>query len=252
MIRAMIVHDVRLISDLLTTVLESQGVIKVVGRASTPGEALAILATTPCHLAVVNSLLPNECVLNLIRAIAKQFDDVKIVIVGLAESQTAIVQWLEAGAAGYVLESEGVEQLMAVVSHTTVREALISPPVAAALIARVSQLKRLATELNGYDRADMEQQATKLTEREQHVLAMLGEGRSNRDIAEELIITVGTVKNHVHNILEKLDVHTRRQAAMVARQLALGEKKADNGVIFTWPEAMGIKITSRRVAAAML
>jgi DNA-binding NarL/FixJ family response regulator len=184
--------------------------------------------------------------LTLIHAIVKQFDDVKIVIAGLAESQTAIVQCLEAGAAGYVLESEGVEQLMAVVGHTVVREALISPSVAAALIARVTELKRLATELNGYHESDMEQQATELTEREREILALLSEGYNNREIAEALVISVGTVKNHVHNILDKLDVHTRKQAAMVARQLALGEDKAERNTKFTWPEAMGIKIASRR------
>jgi DNA-binding NarL/FixJ family response regulator len=252
MIRTLIVHDVTLISDLLTTVLEDQGDIRVVGRATTPEEALAILASTSCHVVVVNCLLPNEGALALTRAVAKQFTEVKTVIAGLVESQTAILHCLEAGAAGYVREADGVQQLMAVVRHAAAGEALISPAVAGALIARVNELKRLATELNGYHETDMEQQATELTEREREILVLLGEGYSNRDIAEELVITVGTVKNHVHNILDKLDVHTRKQAAMVARQLALGETKANHGSKFTWPDAMGVKITSRRDAAAML
>lgn len=252
MIRTMIVHDVTLIRNLLTTVLEGQGDIKVIGRASTAGEAMEILSTTPCNIAVVNCLLPDADVLTLIRTITKQFSDVKIVTVGLVESQTTILHCLEAGAAGYVLDSDGVEQLVSVIRHTAAGEALISPSIAAALIDRVNQLKRLATELNGYDEADMKRQATKLTGQERKILAMLSDGHSNRDIAEELIIAVGTVKNHVHNILDKLDVHTRKQAAMVARQLSWGDTMADNGSKFTWPEAMGIKITSRRAAAAML
>lgn len=252
MIRTLIVHDVALISDLLTTVLEDQGDVAVVGQATTPEQALGILATTPCDVVVVNCLLPDEGALTLTRAISKQFSNVKTVIAGLVESQTAILHCLEAGAAGYVREADGVKHLMAVVRHAAQGEALISPAVAGALIARVNELKRLATELNGYHESDMEQQATELTEREREILALLGEGYSNRDIAEELVITVGTVKNHVHNILDKLDVHTRKQAAMVARQLALGEVKSDSGAKFTWPNAMGIKITSRRDAAAML
>jgi DNA-binding NarL/FixJ family response regulator len=252
MIRTLIVHDVTLISDLLTTVLEDQGDITVVGRATSPTEALEILSNSPCDVMVVNCLLPDEGALTLTRATAKQCGDVKVVIAGLVESQTAILHCLEAGAAGYVREADGVQQLMAVVRHAAQGEALVSPAVAGALIARVNELKRLATELNGYHETDMEQQATELTEREREILALLGEGYSNREIAEELVITVGTVKNHVHNILDKLDVHTRKQAAMVARQLALGEVKADYGTKFTWPDAMGIKITSRRDAAAML
>jgi DNA-binding NarL/FixJ family response regulator len=248
----MIVHDVTLISDLLTTVLEDQGDICVASHATSPAEALEQLAKNPCDVMVINCLLPDEGALNLTRTVSKQFNDVKIVITGIVESQTAILHCLEAGAAGYVREADGVQQLISVVRHAAQGEALVSPAVAGALIARVNELKRLATELNGYHESDMEQQATELTEREREILALLGEGYSNRDIAEELVITVGTVKNHVHNILDKLDVHTRKQAAMVARQLALGDGKAKSGAMFTWPEAMGIKITSRRDAAAML
>jgi len=252
MIRTLIVHDVTLISDLLTTVLEDQGDIRVVGRATTIAEAVERLGSTPCDVMVINCLLPDDGALALTRTISKQFGDVKVVITGLVESQTAILHCLEAGAAGYVREADGVQQLIAVVRHAAQGEALVSPAVAGALIARVNELRRLATELNGYHETDMEQQATELTEREREILALLGEGYSNREIAEELVITVGTVKNHVHNILDKLDVHTRKQAAMVARQLSLGEGKANSGTKFTWPEAMGIKITSRRDAAAML
>lgn len=252
MIRTLIVHDVTLISDLLTTVLEDQGDIQVVERATTPTEALQALTTTPCDVLVVNCLLPDEGALTLTRTVAKQHSEVKVVITGLVESQTAILHCLEAGASGYVREADGVQQLMAVVRHAAQGEALVSPAVAGALIARVNELKRLATELNGYHEVDMEQQATELTEREREILGLLGEGYSNREIAEELVITVGTVKNHVHNILDKLDVHTRKQAAMVARQLSLGEGKAESGAKFTWPEAMGLKITSRRDAAAIV
>lgn len=252
MIRTLIVHDVALISDLLRTVLEDQGDIEVVGQVTTPTEAIEKLASNSCDVMVINCLLPDEGALTLTRGVVKQFTNVKVVIAGLVESQTAILHCLEAGASGYVREADGVQQLIAVVRHAAQGEALVSPAVAGALIARVNELKRLATELNGYHETDMEQQATELTEREREILALLGEGYSNREIAEELVITVGTVKNHVHNILDKLDVHTRKQAAMVARQLALGEVKADYGAKFTWPDAMGIKITSRRDAAAML
>jgi DNA-binding NarL/FixJ family response regulator len=100
MIRTLIVHDVTLISDLLTTVLEDQGDIRVVGQASTPAEALEKLGTIPCDVLVVNCLLPDEGALILTRAVCKQFCNVKVVITGLVESQTAILHCLEAGAAG--------------------------------------------------------------------------------------------------------------------------------------------------------
>jgi len=175
MIRTLIVHDVTLISDLLTKVLEDNGDIKVVGRATSVHEALERLGSMQCDVMVINSLLPDDGALTLTRTACKQFGDVKVVITGLVESQTAILHCLEAGAAGYVREADGVQQLMAVVHHAAQGEALVSPAVAGALIARVNELRRLATELNGYHENDMEQQATELTEREREILGLLGD-----------------------------------------------------------------------------
>ena len=143
MIRTLIVHDVTLISDLLTTVLEDQGDIAVVGQVTTPTEAMEKLSTTPCDVMVINCLLPDEGALTLTRAAVRQFSNVKVVIAGLVESQTAILHCLEAGASGYVREADGVQQLMSVVRHAAQGEALVSPAVAGALIARVNELKRL-------------------------------------------------------------------------------------------------------------
>jgi DNA-binding NarL/FixJ family response regulator len=252
MIHTLIVGDVTLTGELLMMVLEEQDDIHVVDRATTPVEALEKLATLPCDVMVVCSFLLDEGALTLTRATVKRYHNVKVVLAGLTESQTTILNYLEAGAAGYVREIDGVEQLIAVVRHAAQSEALITSAVAGALIARMHELKRLATKLNGYHEMDMEQQATALTEREREVLALLGEGYRNHEIAAELVITVGTVKNHVHNILDKLDVHTRKQAAMVARQLGLGPEKVDRGTKFTWTEAQGTQITSRREVATHL
>lgn len=252
MIRTLIVHDVTLVSDLVANVLNAEADMCVVGRAATPAEALTMLEQHPCDVMVVNCMLPEEGALTLTRAIQKQAAPVKVVVTGVVDSQTAILHCLEAGASGYVREEDGVIQLVAAVRHAYQGEAIVSPAVAGALIARMSELRRLATELNGYHEADLHEQATELTEREREILGLLAEGYTNREIAEELVITVGTVKNHVHNILDKLDVHTRKQAAMVARQLAIGDTKPKRDRVFTWTEAMGVPVRSRRDAAAML
>ncbi|HXF63212.1 MAG TPA: response regulator transcription factor [Caldilineaceae bacterium] len=252
MIRTLIVHDVCLISDLLAKALNDQDDIVVAGRVASPEAALEFLKENEVDVVLVNILLPEQGALGLTKTIAKKFDYVKVVVTGLLESRTAILQCLEIGAAGYVQQDDSVDDLIIKVRHVARGEALVSPQVAGALIARLAELKRLATELNGYQEISLQDQCTELTAREREILDLIGKGYTNQRIADELIIGVGTVKNHVHNILEKLDVHTRKQAAMIARQLAMGEAMANGGTEYTWPSAYGVNITSRREAASML
>jgi DNA-binding NarL/FixJ family response regulator len=97
-------------------------------------------------------------------------------------------------------------------------EFLVSPGIAAALISRVSELKKLVAELNGFKDLNFNSLYAELTERECEVLNLIEQGLSNQEIATTLTIELGTVKNHVHNILDKLDVRTRKHAAIIARQ----------------------------------
>ncbi len=252
MIRTLIVHEVCLIADLLAKTLNEQDDIEVVSSVSSAEEAVAYLEHHPCDLMLINILLPDQGALNLVKAAAKKYPNLKIVMTGLLDSKTAILQCLEMGAAGVVQQDDSVDDLITKVRHIAKGEALISPQVAGALIARLAELKRLATELNGYQEISLQDQCTELTAREREILDLLGKGYTNQQIADELIIGVGTVKNHVHNILEKLDVHTRKQAAMIARQLAMGEGMAKGGTEYTWPSALGVNVASRREAASIL
>lgn len=252
MIRTLIVHEVCLIADLLAKTLNEQDDVEVVRSVSSPEEAMAYLDQHPCDVMLVNILLPDQGALNLVKVAAKKFQHLKIVMTGLLDSKTAILQCLEMGAAGVVQQDDSVDDLITKVRHIARGEALISPQVAGALIARLAELKRLATELNGYQEISLQDQCTELTAREREILELLGKGYTNQQIADELIIGVGTVKNHVHNILEKLDVHTRKQAAMIARQLAMGEAMAKGGTEYTWPSALGVNVGSRREAASIL
>ncbi|MCC6169595.1 MAG: response regulator transcription factor [Caldilineaceae bacterium] len=252
MIRTLIVHEVCLIADLLAQALNGQDDIQVVCSVASPEEALTHMVRHECDVVLANILLPDQGALNLTKLVTKKHPEIKMVVTGLLDSKTAILQCLEMGAAGVVQQDDSVDDLIAKVRHVAKGEAIVSPQVAGALIARLAELKRLATELNGYQEISLQDQCTELTAREREILELLGKGYTNQQIADELIIGVGTVKNHVHNILEKLDVHTRKQAAMIARQLAMGEAMANGGTEYTWPSALGVNVTSRREAASIL
>jgi DNA-binding NarL/FixJ family response regulator len=127
---------------------------------------------------------------------------------GLAESKPRVLEYVEAGADGYVARDDSVEDLLRRIRAAHRDKAVVAPEIAAALMSRVSKYAQLFSEVQSglHDDAD-------LTPREREILELIGEGLTNQEIADRLVIEVGTVKNHVHSILQKLDVSSREDAA---------------------------------------
>jgi DNA-binding NarL/FixJ family response regulator len=124
---------------------------------------------------------------------------------GLNGSEKIILHHLEAGAAGYVLQDDSADNLLRAIRAAYRGESLVSPRITTVLIARVAQLKQLLVKQRVYTNL-----LPTLTEREREVLDLVKQGLGNREIGERLVIEVGTVKNHIHNILRKFKVNSRR------------------------------------------
>jgi DNA-binding NarL/FixJ family response regulator len=214
MIRVLIVEEVRAICEVIATVLRTEPDIEVAGCATNIDEALAHLEA--CDVVLVNTTLHNEASARLIRTMRKMAPKVKIVVMGLVRSQNAILQCIEAGVSGYVLRDSSLEELLKNIRAAYNNEALVSPPIAAALMSYVA-------ELVGFDPANEHELCApqRLTRREREVLSLVQQGLTNQEIAEALVIELGTVKNHVHNILRKLNVSSRRDAVHVSRLAGL-------------------------------
>jgi len=209
MIRVFIVDEVRLTCDMLATVLKDKSDIEVVGCATTVDEAIPQLSA--CDIVLATTTLPNDGAYELTRIVAKNSLSPKVLIIGLAESREAIIRYIEVGAAGYVHRQDSVDRLLANIRAAYNDEAIVSPGIAAAIMARLAQLASSAmTAPLRQELAD----TSELTRREREVLNLIKQNYSNREIANYLTIEVGTVKNHVHNILEKLSVNSRRDAAV--------------------------------------
>lgn len=131
-----------------------------------------------------------------------------VVVVGVPNSPETIVKYLESGARGYVRACDGIEHLVEVLRGVPERRTVIGSDIAALVASRLSDLRDLADDL-----MPSVPSAAALTAREQEILECIARGQSNQEIADNLYIAVGTVKNHVHNILHKLNVRDRRQAA---------------------------------------
>jgi len=208
MIRALVVHQTGLIANIIASVLDDEPDIQVVGRVSSVDEALTMLERTNCNMVLVSARLPNQGALELTEAVNQRAPEVVVLVYGLPESESLILQYVMAGASGYVLQDVPVKRLLDNMRAAHGDEALISPSVAAALMSHIADLAQISAG-NSLDPSVWQE----LTPREQEVLELIGERLTNQEISERLFIEVGTVKNHVHNLLKKLDVSSREEAA---------------------------------------
>jgi two-component system nitrate/nitrite response regulator NarL len=205
MIRVFIVNEMQLMCNVMTAVLADEPDIEVIGAATSVGEALP--DALQCDVLVVSTSLPGDEAIELTRTAVDVAAPVKVIVIGLAESESEILRYVEAGAAEYVLRDDSVEQLVNHIRAAHSNEALVSPEVAAALMSRVAELSHVLAE------TVERQELSELTPREREVLQLVAQDLSNKDIADRLHIEVGTVKNHVHSILQKLNVNSRTDAA---------------------------------------
>jgi two-component system nitrate/nitrite response regulator NarL len=205
--RLLVVTGVRLYSEGLSLLLEAEPTIKVVGTAADAREALD--STMRLHPDVV--LLDMELIgaARLLRTVVQDSDATKVIALGMEESDDGLVACVEAGASGWVPRDGTVEQLVARIHSVARGEMDCSPRVAGRLAERVSKLA-VQVDSRGSD--------PHLTARESEIVFLIEEGLSNKQIAGRLSIELCTVKNHVHRILEKLNVSRRGEVAARARR----------------------------------
>jgi len=208
MIRVAIVHEIRLMCEMIASSLRDDTEIQIIGCATNLEEARA--EGSHSDVILVSSALPNGGALAVTRAF-KSTPSVRVVVLGLPEAEPAILSFIEAGAVGYVCRENSREELLETIHSVYGGEARVSPAVAAALMARMTELADRVKQSNGG--AQTQETHPNLTEREGQVLALIAQGYSNQEIAGRLTIELGTVKNHVHNILRKLNVSSREEAA---------------------------------------
>jgi two-component system nitrate/nitrite response regulator NarL len=223
-IRILLVNQIRLLGNVLAAVLEDEPDMEVIGCATSVSQALDLAPKSDVIL--VNTGMSNGMALEFFQAVSKVELPTKVLALGLAESKEQILQYVEAGAAGYVLKDDSVEDLLRRIRGTYRGQVRVSPKIAAALMSRVTEYAQLLNQVEaGIGNVD------DLTPREQEILDLIGQGLTNQQIAEELVIEVGTVKNHVHNLLQKLDASSRHEAAATWAIASGGEDDRSMGLV---------------------
>jgi DNA-binding NarL/FixJ family response regulator len=205
--RIFIVHENPTVASQAAMILNNEPHLHVMDLMTSPNEALAYIGNGNCDFVLVSVSLARNGALQLIKGLRQQCSQVKVIVTGLPNDPKQILAYIAAGAVGYILKKEGVQAWASHIHAVRNGKPIASPALAAAMMMHLNTLSRLTTRF--------EPKATlyaNLTNRECEILQLLAEGVSNEVIALRLFIGIGTVKNHVHNVLKKLKLRSRKDA----------------------------------------
>ncbi len=207
MIRVYIITEVRSYGEALGQALQGTGRVEVVGSFGHRMEALDDLTTLEVDIVLLDVPWPEGPLWAAeIRAVVPE---ILVVVLGLAEAEHRMITWAQAGVAGYLGREASLEEVVDAIEGVTQRQAAFLPETATIALRRIASAAQAPTPASG---------ERSLTTREREILHLVGQGLSNQQIARRLYIALPTVKNHVHNILEKLGVHRRIDAVTEIRR----------------------------------
>jgi DNA-binding NarL/FixJ family response regulator len=215
-ISVLLVDDQSLMREGLRTLLELHSDVRVIGEAADGLEAESLVARNQPDVVLMDLRMPRRDGITATRSILERWRDIQVLVLTTFDDDELVVQAIEAGAAGYLLKDVGSDALAEAVRTVARGESPLQPSVARKVLQhfRARQREHEALPLPAISNEA-------LTSRELEVLRLLGTGASNREIAEQLFITEGTVRNYISTILAKLGARDRTQAALVAVRMGL-------------------------------
>jgi two-component system NarL family response regulator len=206
-IRVLVVDDQELFRRGLTMLLGQDADIEVVGEASDGVAGTEMAITTAPDVVLLDVRMPRRSGVEACRDIKESVPSAKIIMLTVSDEEEDLYETVKNGASGYLLKDSSIEEVAQAIRVVHEGQSLISPSMAVKLIDEFKQMSK----------PERSQVANlRLTERELEVLRLVAKGLNNREVAKELFISENTVKNHVRNILEKLQLHSRMEAVMYA------------------------------------
>src|ERR1043165_3834412 len=204
----------KLFYDCLVVALSPHADLDLLGYVPDLDELMAQAKALRPQIVLLDTCFSAGRVVDLIRRMSQELPVMKVIALGLDESDPLVLRCIEAGAKGYVAKDQSVDALLNAISLIQRGETICSPRVAFTLFSRIAELA-----VDGHN--ELPAGVSRLTPREIEILQLISDGLSNNQIAQRLMLSLYTVKNHVHNILEKLETHSRNEAILLAARQGL-------------------------------
>ena len=208
-IRVLLIEDNRLLREGITAMLNEQPDIKAVS-ATGNGDAMEKARKTKPQVVLLDLGLRSQNSLRVAELIKKEHPKTEIVVMDLIPAQAEVAEFVQVGVAGFILKDATIDDFLHTIRSVAEGKKVLPPSLADSLFSHIVEYAVQS------GKADRLMKSVKLTKREHQVVDLIARGMSNKEIAKELYVAVHTVKSHVHNILEKLALHTRLELASFA------------------------------------
>ncbi|MBN2790600.1 MAG: response regulator transcription factor [Candidatus Delongbacteria bacterium] len=212
-IKVLIIEDNKILRLGLASLLKQKPDISVVGAVQDGDTALKRATRSKPDIVLLDFSLQNQNSLDVLKSLKNDIPKIKVIGMGLVPTQSDILSFVQGGADGFILKTASVEDLIRTIRSTSEGKTILPPPMAASLFFQVAENVIMKGEIKISE-------AVRMTKREKEIIALIVEGGSNKDIANELNIATYTVKSHVHNILEKLALSSRLQISNYAQNIS--------------------------------
>ncbi|MDA3884673.1 MAG: response regulator transcription factor [Candidatus Delongbacteria bacterium] len=212
-IKVLIIEENKILRLGLASLLKQQPDISVVGAVQNAESALKKAIRFKPDIVLLDFGLQNQNSLDVLKSLKDNVTEIKVIGMGLLSTQSDILSFVQGGADGFILKTASVDDLISTLRSISVGKTILPPPMAASLFFQVAE-NVIMKEKNKIS------DSVRMTKREKEIIALIVEGASNKDIANELNISTYTVKSHVHNILEKLALTSRLQISNYAQDIS--------------------------------
>ena len=211
-IRILVIEDNRLLRDGIRSMLNEQPDLAVVAAFGTGESVLQKIDALKLNIILLDLGLRSQNSLGIVRSIKKKSKEVRIIVLDLVPTEEDILEFVRAGVSGFILKDATIDEFLRTIRSVAQGAKVLPPLLTSSLFSQI--VAHAVNEAKGPSTRLME--SVRMTRRERQVIELISDGMANKEIAQRLHLSPYTVKSHVHNILEKLALHTRVQIAKYA------------------------------------